>query len=79
MKIVEDNVFQAMVDFLDEHGIDTSRLVERQTTIQNNGVFVSGNATVNATNIAAGKKAEAKSSTSHKTEPSPAARVTSAA
>jgi hypothetical protein len=34
---------------------------------------------VNATNIAAGKKAEAKSSTSHKTEPSPAARVTSAA
>jgi hypothetical protein len=79
VKIVEDNVFQAMVDFLDEHGIDTSRLVERQTTIQNNGVFVSGNATVNATNIAAGKKAEAKSSTSHKTEPSPAARVTSAA
>jgi hypothetical protein len=79
VKIVQDSVFESMVDFLDEHGIDTSRLVERQTTIQNNGVFVSGSATVNATNIAAGKKAEAKSSTSQKTTSSPAARVSSAA
>jgi hypothetical protein len=63
MKIVEDIIFRSMVDFLDDHGIDTSVLVERQTTIQNNGVFVSGNATVNAANIAAGKKAKAKSST----------------
>jgi hypothetical protein len=60
-KTVEDIIFQSMVDFLDDHGIDTSSLVERQATIQNNGVYVSGNATVNATNIAAGKKA--KSST----------------
>jgi hypothetical protein len=62
VKIIEKNIFQSMVDFLDDHGIDTTELVERQTTIQNNGVYVSGSATVNATNIAAGQKAQAKSS-----------------
>ena len=58
-KIVEKNIFQSLVDFLDDHGIDTGELVQRQTTILNNGIYVTGDATVNATNLAAGKKAKA--------------------
>ena len=58
-KIVEKNIFQSLVDFLDDHGIDTSELVERQTTILNNGVYVTGSATINATNVAAGVMAKA--------------------
>jgi hypothetical protein len=58
-KIVEKNIFQSLVDFLDDHGIDTGELVERQTTILNNGVYVTEGATVNATNLAAGTKAKA--------------------
>jgi hypothetical protein len=63
IKIIEKNIFQSLVDFLDDHGIDTSELDERQTTILNNGVYVTGSATVNATNLAAGKKAKATNAT----------------
>ena len=60
VKIVEKNILQSMVDFLDAHGIDAGELVERQSVIQNNGVYVTGGATVNANSIAAGKKSRAK-------------------
>jgi hypothetical protein len=58
-KIIEKNILQSLVEFLDDHGIDTTELVERQTTILNNGVYVTGGGTVNAENLAAGNKAKA--------------------
>jgi hypothetical protein len=58
-KIIEKSILRSLVKFLDDHGIDTTELEERQTTILNNGVYVSGAGTVNAKNIAAGKKAKA--------------------
>lgn len=59
MKIIERTVLAAIVDFLDAKGIDTTELVQRQTTILNNGVFVTGGATVNAQSMAAGTGAQA--------------------
>jgi hypothetical protein len=61
VKVVEKAVLEAMVAFLDDRGIDTSELRQRQTTILNNGVFVSGGATVNAGSMAAGTGAQATS------------------
>ena len=58
-KIIEKNIFQSLVDFLDDHGIDTSELVERQTAILNNGVYVTGAATVNTDKP--GRRQEGKS------------------
>jgi hypothetical protein len=66
IKIVEKNILRSLIDFLDDHGIDTADLVERQTTILNNGVYVTGDATLNATNIAAGKKAKATTKSGNK-------------
>lgn len=61
-KVVEKRILQAIIEFLEEKGIDTSELIERQTTILNQGVYVTGG-TVNAQNIAAGTGAKAKSDT----------------
>ena len=78
MKIIQKIIFRSMVDFLDDHGVDTHELAERQTTIQNNGVLVTGSATVSATNIAAGPKAKA-TNTNGQAALSAAARLTSRA
>jgi len=59
VKIIERTVLAAIVDFLDDKGIDTTELVQRQTTILNNGVFVTGGATVNAQSMAGGTGAQA--------------------
>lgn len=59
-KIVEKRLLQAMVGFLDEKGIDTHELIERQATLLNNGILVTGGGTINAQNVAAGEGAEAK-------------------
>lgn len=59
LKMVEQRVLEGVVDFLEAKGVDISDLVERQTTILNQGVYVSGG-TVNATNIAAGTEAKAQ-------------------
>jgi hypothetical protein len=58
-KVVERTVLSAVVDFLDAKGIDTGELVQRQTTILNNGVFVTGGATVTTQSMAAGAGAQA--------------------
>jgi len=47
-----------LVEFLDDHNIDTSDLKERQTTILNSGVIVQGG-DVNAESLAVGPGAEA--------------------
>ncbi|MFG2040485.1 hypothetical protein [Dactylosporangium sp. NPDC048998] len=59
-KVVERRVMESLRDFLDAHGIDTSELSERQTAILNNGVIVTGNASVNSGSIAAGAGAVAR-------------------
>jgi hypothetical protein len=50
-KALEKEILDALIDFLDARGIDTSDLRERQSTILNNGVIVQGG------NIAAGSLA----------------------
>ena len=59
-KVVEKRLLQAITTFLDAMGVDTGELVERQTTILNQGVYVTGG-TVTAESIAAGAGAKAKS------------------
>ncbi|WP_433222947.1 hypothetical protein [Microtetraspora malaysiensis] len=58
-KVVEQRIFDALVQFLDKHHIDTGELVQRQTTILNNGVMVTGNGSINAENVAGGAGAHA--------------------
>jgi len=58
-KVVERTVLAALVEFLDAKGVDTGELVQRQTTILNNGVFVTGGATVTTGTMAGGPGAQA--------------------
>jgi hypothetical protein len=73
LKVVEKAVLEAIVSFLDDHGVDTSELRQRQTTILNNGVFVTGGATVNAGSMAAGTGAQASTGPSRLAEAARAA------
>lgn len=52
-KLFEREVLDTLVEFLDAHGIDTSDLKERQTTILNSGVIVQGG-DVKAENLSVG-------------------------
>ncbi|HEY9475876.1 MAG TPA: hypothetical protein VIS06_18740 [Mycobacteriales bacterium] len=65
-KVIERRVLDALVSFLDEHDIDTGDLVERQTTILNQGVLVTGRGTLTAQSVAAGSNARAQSGTDSK-------------
>ena len=58
LKLVEKEILDATIDFLDAHDIDTSELRERQSMILNNGVIMSGG-TVQAETIAMGGRARA--------------------
>jgi hypothetical protein len=60
MKIIEREIFDALINFLDSKNIDTSELKERSNVIYNSGLILSGGS-INATNLAVGN--EAKSST----------------
>jgi hypothetical protein len=53
-KVLELRILDALVDVLDEHGVDTSLLRSRQTTILNQGVIMAGEATVANSTIVAG-------------------------
>jgi hypothetical protein len=57
-KVLEQRVFALLVEFLDDHDIDTSELADRQSTILNNGVMVSGG-TLQAESLAVGDRAVA--------------------
>lgn len=59
VKVLEKRVLDAVVEFLRDHCIDTSELVERTATILNNGVIVTGTGQLNAENVAVGAKASA--------------------
>jgi len=46
-KLIENRVYAHVLDYLDEHDVDTSEVRARRATIlNNNGVFVTGNMTV---------------------------------
>jgi hypothetical protein len=60
-KVVERRILDALVEFFELHGIATDDLVDRQTTILNNGVMVTGQAKVEAGSMAVGAGAKAKS------------------
>lgn len=58
-KYLERQVLDSIVTFLDARGIDTSEFVERQTTILNQGVLVSGGSLV-AGQLAVGRGAKVR-------------------
>jgi hypothetical protein len=53
-KTVEHRVLDALVEFMDHHNIDSSDLVQRQTTINNMGLYAGGNVTVNGSAVGIG-------------------------
>jgi hypothetical protein len=57
LKIIERQIIDGMVEFLESKNIDTSELKERQNTIFNNGMIVSGGS-VQATNLSVGENAK---------------------
>jgi len=59
LKILERQILDTIVRFLDARNIDTSDLKERQTTILNNGLVVSGSGTIQAESMAVGTHAQA--------------------
>jgi hypothetical protein len=59
VKVIEQRIFRSLLEFLEDHDIDTSSLVARSETLVNNGVMVTGRGTVNAQAVAAGPHAQA--------------------
>jgi hypothetical protein len=59
LKILERQILDTIVRFLDARNIDTSDLKERQTTILNNGLLVSGSGTIHAESLAVGTNSQA--------------------
>lgn len=57
VKIIERQILDSIVGFLDEHNIDTSDLQARQETILNNGVIVNGGS-IDAQNLTVGERAK---------------------
>jgi len=57
LKVIERQILDRIVDFLDSKNIDTSDLKERQTAILNNGVIVSGGS-VKAQSLSVGEQAK---------------------
>jgi hypothetical protein len=59
VKVIQQRIFRTLVEFLEEHDIDTSSLVTRSEMLVNNGVMVTAGGTVNAQAVAAGTNAQA--------------------
>jgi hypothetical protein len=57
LKIIERQILDRIIDFLNSRNIDTTDLKERETTILNNGVIVSGGY-VEAQNLSVGTQAK---------------------
>jgi hypothetical protein len=58
-KLAEQQIFDSIITFLDEHNVDTNDIKERQTTVMNSGVIVSGSGSISANNFAVGVMAKA--------------------
>jgi hypothetical protein len=59
VKLVEQQLLDAVITFLDDRNVDTSDLKQRRSTILNNGVIVSGGS-IEAQNLAVGAGALAR-------------------
>lgn len=57
-KVLEREILDSIVDFLDEHHIDTSEIKERKSTILNSGIIVQGG-DIKAESLAVGTGAKA--------------------
>ncbi|WP_371672174.1 zinc ribbon domain-containing protein [Streptomyces sp. NBC_00289] len=53
-KTVEHRVLDALVEFMEDHNIDPSELIQRQTTINNTGLYAAGNMTLNGSAVGVG-------------------------
>ena len=62
-KVLVKRLLQTLAEFFEAKGLDTSELLDRQTTIENHGVYVAGSGTLVADSVAAGAGAQAKSRT----------------
>jgi hypothetical protein len=58
VKIIEGELLESIITFLDDKNVDTTDLKQRQETILNNGVIVSGGS-FHAENVAVGERAKA--------------------
>lgn len=65
-KILEKELLDTLINFLESKGVDISDVKERSMTVLNNGVIVSGG-TLKAQTLAVGKDARAKTSVASKT------------
>lgn len=54
-KVLERTVLDSIVKILDQHGIDTTEIAERRSTIINNGIMMSKDSTLSANNLAIGR------------------------
>ncbi|MFL6139242.1 MAG: zinc ribbon domain-containing protein [Frankiaceae bacterium] len=59
VKVVEERVLDAIIDFLEARDIDAGELQQRSNTILNNGVMVSGSGQLHTGNLAVGEGATA--------------------
>jgi hypothetical protein len=57
-KVIERRMLDSITDFLDRHDIDTSDLKQRESTILNNGVLMTGGS-LQAGSMAVGTRARA--------------------
>ncbi|MBB5930746.1 hypothetical protein [Streptomyces echinatus] len=53
-KTIEHRVLDALVQFLEDHDIDSSDLIQRQTTIYNSGLFAGRNISIKGSSVRAG-------------------------
>jgi hypothetical protein len=59
VKVIQQRIFRSLAEFLEDHDIDASSLVNRSETLVNNGVMVTSGGTMNAQAVAAGSNAQA--------------------
>lgn len=59
VKVIQQRIFRSLVEFLEQHDVDTSGLESRSETLVNNGVMVTDGGTFNAQAVAAGTNAQA--------------------
>jgi hypothetical protein len=64
-KVLEKNILDSILTFLEEQNVDVSEFKQRQTTILNNGVIVSGG-TMTANNLAVGEQATSTSTVTNR-------------
>ena len=58
-QVVELRILRSLTEFLASHEVDTSSFESQGTTVINSGIHLSGNATLNASQVAAGPGAQA--------------------